>query len=45
MSVIAKITDWVGSKADLVQHVPNRFPYRGDYRAGSFADFYFYRVT
>lgn len=27
----------------LMTHVPNRYPYRGDYTKGSFADFYIYR--
>lgn len=26
----------------LVERIPNRYPYRGDYRTGSFADFFFY---
>ena len=26
----------------LIQHVPNRYPYQGDYTQGSFADFYVY---
>jgi len=26
----------------LVEHIPNRYPYRGDYRTGSFAEFFFY---
>lgn len=30
----------------LTRHVPNRYPYAGDYRTGSFADFYvFERMT
>jgi hypothetical protein len=42
-----KFTDWVdahesGAGWRLVRHLPNRYPYRGDYRTGSFADFYFY---
>lgn len=27
----------------LAEHVPNRYPYRGDYRTGSFADFFIYQ--
>lgn len=41
-----KFTDWVDANMpewELVEHLPNRFPYRGDYRTGSFADFYIYR--
>ena len=26
----------------LIEHLPNRYPYRGDYRTGSFADFFIY---
>jgi hypothetical protein len=26
----------------LERHVPNEYPYRGDWRTGSFADFYIY---
>jgi hypothetical protein len=26
----------------LIQHIPNRYPYQGDYTQGSFADFYVY---
>lgn len=29
----------------LVQHVPNLYPYQGDYRTGSFADFYVFERT
>jgi SAM-dependent methyltransferase len=38
-----RFTDWVDAKADgwrLTEHVPNRFPYSGDARTGSFSDFY-----
>lgn len=41
-----KFTEWVQAKRpdfELFGRVPNRYPYRGDYRRGSFADFYFYR--
>lgn len=36
---------WVEQNAPefrLMTTIPNRFPYQGDYRTGSFADFYFY---
>ena len=39
-------TAWVQTNLPrwkLVQHVPNRYPYRGDYRTGSFADFFIYQ--
>lgn len=41
-----KFTDWVARQLNewtLFRHLPNRFPYRGDYRTGSFSDFYFFR--
>ncbi len=28
---------------ELFRHIPNRYPYRGNYRTGSRSDFYFYR--
>ncbi|MEO7245140.1 MAG: hypothetical protein ABIX12_08330, partial [Rubrivivax sp.] len=39
-------TDWVDAHAAewcLWRHVPNPFPFQGDWRSGSFADFYIYR--
>lgn len=41
-------TGWVSDKPkwELIQHVPNKYPYKGDNTKGSFADFYiFERVT
>lgn len=41
-----KFTRWVGEQRpdfELVEHIPNRYPYRGDYRTGSFAEFFVYR--
>ncbi len=41
-----KFTSWIETNAPewtLAQHVPNNFPYEGDQREGSFADFYIYR--
>jgi SAM-dependent methyltransferase len=38
-------TDWVAAQLPdwrLVSRVPNAYPYRGDYREGSFADFYIF---
>jgi SAM-dependent methyltransferase len=40
-----RFTRWVESHLPdwkLCQHIPNKYPYRGDYRKGSFADFYVY---
>jgi len=40
-----RFSDWVEIHQRgwaLVRHVPNEFPYRGDWRTGSFADFYVY---
>ena len=40
-----KFTQWVEKNVPswkLVQHIPNRFPYTGNERKGSFADFYIY---
>ena len=39
-------TDWVAEQEPgwtLWRHVPNDYPYEGDWRTGSFADFYVYR--
>lgn len=36
---------WIDAQAPgwrLVRRVPNAYPFRGDYRSGSFADFHFY---
>ena len=41
-----KFSGWVASNLPrwtLCQHIPNKYPYRGNYRKGSFADFYVYR--
>lgn len=40
-----KFTRWIEvnePRWQLVRQVPNRYPYRGDYRTGSFADFFVY---
>ena len=40
-----KFTEWVNKNLQqwkLAQHIPNRYPYRGDYTQGSFADFFIY---
>ena len=40
-----KFTDWIESHArnwELVRYIPNKYPYKGDDRSGSFADFYIY---
>ena len=41
-----KFTGWIETDAPgwtLAQRIANKFPYRGDHRKGSFADFYIYR--
>jgi hypothetical protein len=43
-----KFTAWVERNLPawkLVQHIPNRHPYRGDYQTGSFADFFIFEKT
>jgi len=40
-----KFTKWIKenvSNYKLIEHIPNKYPYEGDYRTGSFADFYVY---
>jgi SAM-dependent methyltransferase len=39
-------TSWIDAHAagwTLLAHVPNRYPHQGDYRTGSFSDFFIYR--
>ncbi len=41
-----RFTEWVEHNFPgwvLVNHLPNRYPYRGDYRTGSWSEFFFYR--
>jgi len=41
-----KFTRWIHDNLPqwkLIEHIPNRFPYAGDYKTGSFADFYMYK--
>ena len=41
-----QFTKWIHDNLPqwkLIEHIPNRYPYNGDYRTGSFADFYIYR--
>jgi hypothetical protein len=45
-----RFTEWVAVNEpawQLLRHVPNAYPFTGDWRSGSFADFYVYvpRVT
>jgi hypothetical protein len=43
-----QFTSWVEEHSSgwkLIRVVPNRYPYKGDYREGSFADFYIYEKT
>ena len=40
-----KFTDWIAARMPewhLVEHIPNRYPYKGEQTCGSFADFYVY---
>lgn len=40
-----QFSKWVAAHAGqwkLLQHIPNRYPYKGDFNEGSFADFYIY---
>lgn len=40
-----RFSSWVDQNADgwtLVRHIPNKYPYQGDYTTGSFSDFYIY---
>ena len=40
-----KFTQWIQQKEPawkLLEHLKNRYPYTGDYRKGSFADFFIY---
>jgi len=39
-------TRWIelyAPDSTLVEHIPNRYPFRGNHRTGSFADFYIYQ--
>jgi hypothetical protein len=41
-----RFTAWIQKNLPgwgLIEHIPNRYPYEGDYRKGSFADFFVYR--
>lgn len=40
-----KITKWIAEALPswkLIEHVPNRYPYQGNYRKGSFSEFFIY---
>jgi SAM-dependent methyltransferase len=40
-----KFTQWIEDNTTdwkLNQHIPNKYPYQGNYKTGSFADFYLY---
>lgn len=40
-----KFTRWIQENLcnwNLLEHIPNRYPYQGDYRKGSFAEFFIY---
>lgn len=41
-----KFSDWISENSTgwkLISHIPNRYPFRGDSRTGSFADFFIYQ--
>jgi hypothetical protein len=43
-----KFTQWIQQNAPawkLLEHLPNRYPYTGDYRKGSFAEFFIYETA
>lgn len=43
-----KFTQWLSKNMsgwNLVEHLPNRYPYRGDYLKGSFAEFFIYEKS
>jgi hypothetical protein len=43
-----KFTRWIKANTanwSLARRVPNRYPYKGDHKKGSFADFYIYRKS
>ena len=43
-----KFTEWVEANIggwSLDRHIPNKYPYEGDYTEGSFADFFIYEKT
>jgi len=40
-----KFSTWLERNAldwELLEHIPNRYPYNGDYTEGSFAEFFIY---
>lgn len=42
-----KFTDWIEINApewELMQYIPNLYPYTGDHKESSFADFYFFQL-
>lgn len=43
-----KFTLWIQENHPswkLIQHIPNKYPFKGDHRTGSFADFFIYEKT
>ena len=41
-----KFTEWIDKNLPqwiLMDHIPNKYPYAGNYKTGSFADFYVYK--
>jgi len=43
-----KVTEWIQKNISgwvQIEHIPNRYPYKGDYLTGSFADFFIYKKS
>ncbi|MDR2602925.1 MAG: hypothetical protein LBC53_10840 [Spirochaetaceae bacterium] len=43
-----RFTDWAlefAKEWKLMEHIPNKYPYKGNHLKGSFADFYIYEKT
>lgn len=43
-----RFTKWIQENVSdwkMLDHIPNRYPYKGDYKTGSFADFYIYEKS
>jgi hypothetical protein len=43
-----KFTSWIAQNLhnwELVRHIPNRYPYQGDFTQGSFAEFFIYSMV
>ena len=43
-----KFVEWIHGNLPqwrLIEHIPNRYPYKGDYKTGCFSDFYIYETA